>query len=198
MSKIKICGLFRPEDVEYVNQTEPDYVGFIVNVPKSHRNLSIDQVNKLTQHLKKNILKVGVFVDEPLDNLVEIEKSFDILQLHGKEDEIYLEKLRKLLPKKEIWKAFSVKTEDEVEKALQFPGDKILLDYGKGDGISFDWSILENVQKPFILAGGITPENVGQAVARFQPEIIDVSSGVETEKRKDLQKIKKMIKEIRS
>lgn len=200
--KVKICGLYRMEDIFMINEIFKenviDYVGFVVNIPKSHRNVSVSQVHEFRKKLNAQVKTVGVFVDEPLESVADVAFSLDVIQLHGSESVEYLGKLRKQCPDKEVWKAFSVKTTEEVENALEFPSDKVLLDYGKGEGKTFDWTILKEVKKPFILAGGITPENVKKAILEVSPEIVDLSSGVETDKIKDEIKIKKLLEEMRN
>lgn len=197
-SKVKICGLFQERDLDYAQEVRPDYVGFVVNVPKSHRNISLSQLRAWQGRLPPSIATVAVVVDQPLEVLVEMAPLVDVLQLHGGEGEGFLAELRQALPGQEIWKAFSVRSKEEVDQALAFPADKILLDYGKGAGKTFDWKILEGIQGPYSLAGGLNPENVAQAMAQYGPEILDVSSGVEREGQKDLALMKQLIKEIRT
>lgn len=196
-TKIKICGLFRDIDIEYVNQTKPDYIGFIIGFPKSHRNISINQVTEFKSKLDSDIKSVGVFVNATFEEILLVEKYLDIIQLHGNEDNEYIKKLRVEIPNKEVWKAFKIKSKDDLILAQNSTADKIVLDNGYGTGECFDWSLLGEFNKDFILAGGINPENIRQAIDDFQPDIIDISSGVETDKQKDLNKIKQIIKEIR-
>lgn len=202
MSLLKICGLYRPEDMEIANQTRPDYVGFVLFVEKSHRNITTSPLKEFSGMLHPCIQKVGVFVNPTCEQLLEVAEYLDVIQLHGWETVEDLQKFQDLLSKEfpeknhQFWKAFTVKTAEDVQKALDFPTSLVLLDYGKGEGKSFDWNLLTDIQKPYILAGGITPENVGEAVQRFQPHMIDVSSGVETRKTKDIQKIRKLQEEI--
>lgn len=200
--KVKICGLYREEDIQYVNEFLPDYIGFILYVEKSHRNIHPKQVLGWKKILDPQIKTVGVFVNATLDEILAVAPALDVIQLHGNESEEYLqhlkENLEKDFPNITYWKAFSIKTKEDIETALSFPADKILLDYGKGEGKTFDWSLLENISTPYILAGGLTPENVGEAIDRFHPEIIDLSSGVETDKKKDREKIKKLVSVLRT
>ncbi|MFI3253717.1 MAG: phosphoribosylanthranilate isomerase [Eubacteriales bacterium] len=196
-AKVKICGLYREEDIHMINDFCPDYVGFVIHVPKSHRNVTVEQVLQWKKILAPSIQTVGVFVDENPDLICQVASVLDVIQLHGSEGEGALEGLRKRLPDKEFWKAFAVKTTEDVAAALSFPADKILLDYGKGEGKSFDWHILKKILAPYILAGGITPENVKEAISLANPEIIDLSSGVETNKVKDPEKIKQLLKEMK-
>lgn len=194
--KLKLCGLYLPEDILMVNEFLPDYVGFVINVAKSHRNVSLEQVLQWHTILSPDIKRVGVFVNEALENIVSVSTGLDVVQLHGEETVEELARLRESLPQMEFWKAFSVKTTADVEKALAFPSDKVLLDYGKGDGKSFDWRILDGITKPYILAGGINPHNVKAAVENTTAEIIDISSGIETNRKKDPELVKQLYKEM--
>ena len=113
----------------------------------------------------------------------------DIAQLHGTEDESYLAALRTLAPGHPLWKAFTLRTPDDLTAALASGADMILLDSSKGTGQTFDWSLLRGVARPFLLAGGLTPENIPRAVRAVHPWGVDLSSGVETDRRKDRDKI---------
>lgn len=198
MAVIKICGLSRPEDIAAVNEAEPDYCGFIIDFPKSHRNVTIEQVRELREKLSDTIVPVGVLVDQPIERAAMLlnEDVVDIIQLHGHEDEVYIGQLRHLLEKREkqIWKAFKIRCRKDLEKAAASSADAIVLDNGYGTGETFDWSILEDSEailgeKRIFLAGGLTPENI-ETAARM-PGIwgVDLSSGVETDKKKDRVKI---------
>lgn len=191
MTKIKICGLFRQEDISYVNQAKPDFIGFILNFPKSHRNLSKEQALSFKQQLDPSILSVGVFVNaEPkfIETCIT-EQIIDIVQLHGEENEEYLFNLRTLLPNTEIWKAFCIRNKADISYAKNSSADRILLDNGYGTGTSFDWSLISTFEKPMILAGGLIPENISEAIHCYHPWAIDISSGVETNHVKDYSKI---------
>lgn len=196
-TKIKICGLFRDIDIDYVNQTKPDYIGFIIGFPKSHRNISNNQVAEFKLKLDSKIKSVGVFVNATFEEILEVEQYLDVIQLHGNEDNEYIQKLREKIPNKEVWKAFKIKSKEDLITSQNSQADKIVLDNGYGTGECFDWNLLGEFNKDYILAGGINPENIRQAIDSFHPDIIDISSGVETDKLKDLNKIKQIIKEIR-
>lgn len=196
-TKVKFCGLYREEDIKAVNQLLPDYIGFVLHFPKSHRNLSLEQARHWATLLHPSIQKVGVVVNQPISVIEELASFLNVIQLHGKEEESYLSTLRTLFPTHEFWKAYSVKTREDVKQALHFPADKILLDYGKGEGKAFDWEILEGVTKPYILAGGLTPDNVGQALSRFHPTILDLSSGIETNRQKDYKKMEAVLQAVK-
>ena len=198
MSAIKICGLFRECDIDYVNEARPDYIGFIINFPQSHRHVDVKKAAALRQRLAPGIRASGVFVDQPRETVLSAvkEAGLDVIQLHGHEDESYIAGLKEKteLP---VWKAFRIRTLRDLEKARSSPADKILLDNGCGTGEAFDWSLLAYFDQPFILAGGLTPEKIPEALENLRPEIIDISSGVETLKVKDREKILAAVRAVR-
>ena len=112
-----------------------------------------------------------------------------IAQLHGGEDEDYTAALRAAAPGKEIWKAFQVHEPADLERAIVFPADRILLDSGQGTGRTFDWSLLRHFPRAYLLAGGLDPENLPEAIRTLRPYGVDLSSGVETDGLKDFTKI---------
>ncbi|MDO4179266.1 MAG: phosphoribosylanthranilate isomerase [Phascolarctobacterium sp.] len=197
MKKVKICGLRRKLDIEYVNQAKPDYVGFIINYPKSHRSITLEELQGLTAKIIPDIKKVGVFVNQPRDFVAELlnNKLIDIAQLHGDEDNSYIEKLREETGK-EIWQAIVVRKTEDLQKALNSKADLILLDAGKGSGQVFDWSLLNKLSRKFALAGGLREENLDDAL-QTEAILLDVSGGVETDGSKDLVKIQKFIDIVR-
>lgn len=197
--KIKICGLRRPEDIEAVNFFRPDYAGFIVEFPKSFRSVTAEELNGLTAKLDKNIIAVGVFVNAPEELPAQLlnEGGIGIAQLHGQEDEDYIRRLRNLTDKPLI-KAFSIKSEEDIQKAAKSSADYILLDQGSGGtGKAFDWSLIQEMNRPFFLAGGIGPDNLERAIREIQPYAVDLSSSVETDKWKDPEKIHQVVDIVR-
>lgn len=190
MSKIKICGLSREEDIMYVNQAKADYAGFVINFPKSHRNVTPERAKVLKEGLIKGITAVGVFVNQPASELALMANRdvVDMIQLHGEEDESYIEKLKGMTDKP-IIKAFQIKSDEDIRKAEQSCADYILLDAGRGEGKTFDWHLLLKMRRQYFLAGGLTPLNIEEAIKKYHPFAIDISSGVETEKKKDRRKI---------
>lgn len=197
MTKIKICGLKSMEDISYVNELRPDYIGFVFLKGRA-RYVSPKQAGSLRKELDASIPAVGVFVNEPVEQVAALlnDGTIQMAQLHGNEDEAYVKTLRNL-SSGSIIKAFIIKTKEDVEKALTFPCDYLLLDNGLGTGESFDWSLLENIERPFFLAGGLHSENVKDAIHLIHPFAVDVSSGVETEGKKDYEKIKAFISAVR-
>ena len=191
MTKIKICGLRRPEDIAYVNEAKPDFAGFIIDVPKSRRNVPREKVRELTALLSPEILPVGVFVNAPMETILSLvtDGTLKAVQLHGQESQSYLEELKKQVAVPLI-RAFSIRSPEDLTEAEKSPADFALLDNGAGGtGETFDWSLLSSFDRPFFLAGGLRLENITEAVSRFHPYALDLSSGVETDGYKDKEKI---------
>lgn len=198
--KIKICGLYQNCDIDYANEVMPDYAGFVF-YPSSHRYVEAEQMRCFRAALLSGIPAVGVFVDEPVEQAAAYVNNglIQIAQLHGHEDEDYIEALRTLAPGCEIWKAFRIRTAEELKQAEMCSADKILLDNGYGTGKGFDWSLLEakKPKRPFLLAGGLKGDNLEEAMERFHPWGVDLSSGVETDRKKDLQKMQQVVEIVR-
>ena len=191
MTKIKICGLRRPEDIAYVNEAKPDFAGFIIDVPKSRRNVPQEKVRELTALLSPEILPVGVFVNAPMETILSLvtDGTLKAVQLHGQESQSYLEELKKQVTVPLI-RAFSIRSPEDLTEAEKSPADFVLLDNGAGGtGETFDWSLLSSFDRPFFLAGGLRLENITEAISRFHPYALDLSSGVETDGYKDKEKI---------
>ena len=191
MTKIKICGLRRPEDIAYVNEAKPDFAGFIIDVPKSRRNVPREKVRELTALLSPEILPVGVFVNAPMETILSLvtDGTLKAVQLHGQESQSYLEELKKQVAVPLI-RAFSIRSPEDLTEAEKSPADFVLLDNGAGGtGETFDWSLLSSFDRPFFLAGGLRLENITEAASRFHPYALDLSSGVETDGYKDKEKI---------
>ncbi|MDE7243313.1 MAG: phosphoribosylanthranilate isomerase [Oscillospiraceae bacterium] len=189
--RIKICGLSRPCDIGFVNEAKPDWCGFIINFPRSRRNVSLEQVRELSKKLDPSVVPVGVFVDQPVEFAAAAlnRKFIRIAQLHGHEDSSYISALRSLAPGCPVWKAFRVRTAEDLEQAAACSADLVLLDNGYGTGECFNWSLLDSFPRPYLLAGGLTLENIPDAAAQLHPYGIDISSGVETDGFKDRDKI---------
>ena len=201
MAKLKICGVTCEEDIAAVNEVKPDFAGFVIEVEGRRRSISADQVRVLVKGLDKETLPVGVFVDAPAELPISLLRDGTLwaAQLHGNEDEDYIEKIQNMTGKPVI-KAFSIKTPEDVKRALRSPADYILLDQGKGGtGEAFDWELVPPVRRPFFLAGGIGPENIRQAIGTLHPWAVDMSSSLETDGKKDPAKIRqiaRMLKQI--
>lgn len=198
MTRIKLCGLTRPEDIEAANALMPEYTGFVF-AKKSRRYVDPDGAAALRAMLAPGIRAVGVFVREPPEKVAELldKGIIDIAQLHGGEDDGYIARLRALTDRP-IIQAFRIDGPADVARALQSPADAILLDSGAGGtGTVFDWSLLRDIRRPWFLAGGLDPENVQSAVARLRPWAVDVSSGIETDGAKDPAKMAAFVRRVR-
>lgn len=198
MSKIKICGLRTPEDISYVNQVSPDYAGFIF-VPGRTRYITPQTARELRRQLHPHILSVGVFLDARIEEVLALARQelFTVIQLHGNEPDSYIKALKKSCPFPVI-KAFSIRSAKDVDTALASKADYLLFDNGKGGtGQRFDWSLLGQIERPFFLAGGMNPCNVADAITRLHPYAVDVSSGVESDGHKDLQKMQAFVQAVR-
>lgn len=199
-TRIKICGLTRPEDIQAVNEAKPDFCGFIVEFPKSQRNVTVDQLRKLREKLDENILPAGVFVNAPVELPAQLlnEGTIALAQLHGQEDEEYITRFKGMTDQLLI-KAFSIKTEEDVEQALRSGADYILLDQGAGGtGETFDWNLVPSIKRPWFLAGGLGCDNLESAIHLLHPWAVDLSSSVETDGHKDPDKILKAVQAVRN
>ncbi|MCM1007270.1 MAG: phosphoribosylanthranilate isomerase [Ruminococcus flavefaciens] len=199
MTKIKLCGLRRECDIEYANKLLPEYIGFIFAL-KSKRYVEPELALELRKKLNREILPIGVFVNEKPEVIADVVKRGIIVavQLHGSEDNAYIARLRRLVGSSvEIIKAFVVKSENDVEAANNSDADYVLLDSGGGSGEVFDHSLIKNIDRPYFLAGGLTPENVGGVVSKLQPYAVDASSCLETDGFKDFTKMSAFVKAVR-
>ncbi len=201
MSLVKICGLKRECDIDYVNKYKPDYIGFVF--AKSKRQVTPQQAERLKLKLDKNIKAVGVFVNQTVEFIADLcnRNIIDIIQLHGDEDNSYISQLKKIT-NRPIIKAVRVQSREQVVQAEKLDCDFLLLDtysenaYG-GVGESFNWKVIPKIKKPFFLAGGLNNKNVVNAIKSVNPYCVDLSSGAETNGFKDEDKIKKIIDNIR-
>ena len=196
MTKIKLCGLRRECDITYVNELMPDYIGFIF-AEKSKRFVSVKEAEKLEKKLDERITPVGVFVDAPMDFIASIvdREIIRAVQLHGKEDNQYIKELRKKADCT-IIKAFRIESEEDVKEAEESVADYVLLDSGSGSGKTFDWSLINNIKRDYFLAGGLTPENVTEAIKTLHPFGVDASSSLETEGYKDKEKMEMFCRNV--
>ena len=200
MSRIKICGLRRPEDIAAVNEARPDYCGFIVEYPKSRRSIDRTTLRELVRGLREKIIPVGVFVNAPKELVAELleEGTIQIAQLHGQENEDYIRQL-KIMTDQLLIKAFSIKTEEDVKRAIRSEADYILLDQGAGGtGETFDWSLVPSIKRPWFLAGGLGCDNLETAIKMLHPWAVDLSSSVETDGHKDPDKILEAVYAVRN
>ena len=214
MTKIKLCGLSRPCDIEAVNELKPDYIGFVF-AKKSKRYVTPEKAMELKKMLDPSIEAAGVFVNEDVNTVAELLNSgvIDIAQLHGDEDLAYVTALHKILVEQKvrtprIVRAISVSSRSSVLKAMMWDGyvDGILFEtptngYG-GSGESFDWSLLSSYRgrTPFFLTGGIGPNSL-EALKEFEHPMwlgVDLNSRFESEPGvKDVELLKPFITELR-
>lgn len=212
--KIKFCGLRRPEDIEYANQTRPDYIGFVF--AKSKRQVSPELAGQLGLGLAEGLKKVGVFVNAPLEEILEAVRlaKLDVVQLHGDEGPEEIRAVKEALVGvstgtigkiPEIWKAVRTTDAAVLLAADGLEVDRLLLDaftpgMAGGTGVVADWNMIRGVKgqltKPFFLAGGLNAGNLEEAVYAVEPYGIDLSSGIETDGFKDLSKMEAIIKII--
>lgn len=202
MTKIKLCGMSRMEDIAAVNEIRPDFCGFVIEVPKSRRNVSAAQAEKLSAALAPGIAPVGVFVNAKVSLVADLLNRgvLGAAQLHGQEDESYISRLReKIKADAQLIQAFSVRTKEDILRAQKSSADLILLDQGSGgSGQTFDWSLADDVGRPFFLAGGLGSENLAQAIQKVRPWAVDLSSAIETDGYKDPQKMREAVRIVRS
>lgn len=196
MTKIKLCGLSYPEDVAEANRLRPDMIGFVF-WENSRRLVTEEQAKVLRELLDPEIPSVGVFVNEDPDHICELaeKRIIQLIQLHGCESESYVRKLKEKcgIPVIKAWKIRSVQDLREAERS---PADYILLDNGYGTGEAFDWTLLETINRPFFLAGGLHSDNIREAIERYHPYGVDVSSGIETEGKKDPNKMELFVRAV--
>lgn len=193
-TKIKICGLFREEDIECVNECKPDFIGFVF--ADSKRKVDAYLAGRLKAMLEPGIKTVGVFVDESQDRIFDLFDSgiIDIAQLHGKESEDYILKLKRAgIPVIKAFKPVAGRLYSGIDNS---PADEVLIDSGAGSGRVFDWNVLNRLHRRYFIAGGIDELNINQALA-LRPYAIDISSGAETDGVKDPDKIKKLVAAVR-
>lgn len=201
MTKVKICGLKRQKDIEIVNEFRPEYIGFVFADTK--RYVDKETAKKLREALHPEIQAVGVFVNEKISVVEELCNAniIQLVQLHGDEDEAYIQELKKKISQSVI-KAVRVKSRKQILEAEKLPVEYLLLDtyvkgiYG-GSGQSFDKSLIPELQKPYFLAGGLNTENIRENIASCKPYGVDVSSAVETDGIKDREKIRRFIEMVR-
>lgn len=197
MTRIKLCGISRLCDIDVVNELKPEYIGFVF-APKSKRYVTDGKAAELKKALAADIKAVGVFVDEPIEHVVELLNNdiIDVAQLHGNEDEKYISSLREH-SNKPIIKAFTVTNEELIENIERCTADYVLLDSGAGSGECFEWNLIKNIKRPFFLAGGLDETNVKKAISEIKPFAVDVSSKIETDGLKDEKKMITFVKNVR-
>ena len=192
-----MCGLRRSEDIGFANKLSPDYIGYVF-AKSSKRYVTPERAAELTKLLDDSIIPVGVFVDSDFDEIYSIVSRGTIraVQLHGNESD---ELIRRLQEKGvTVIRAFKVKTTDDIEAANSSCADYVLLDSGSGSGEVFDWSLISGMKREYFLAGGLTADNVAQAVKTLGPYAVDASSCLETEGFKDFNKMAAFAQAVRN
>lgn len=204
--EIKICGITSLEEIIYINKLKPEYVGLVFT--RSKREVSKEKAQILTKLLDKEIIVVGVFRNNSLNeikNTIE-EVKLDVIQIHGSEDEKFIEELRKSIREEiKIWKGISIQSEDDLERIINLEVDNIILDGGNpGSGEIFNWELIKRNELggKYFLAGGVNIGNIDEIVKNIKPYGIDVSSGVESldelgNRKKDFYKMKNLIEKVR-
>ena len=202
-TRIKVCGITCQEDARAAVASGADALGFIF-VEQSPRLVEPDRVRSITATLPPFVDRVGVFQDEEIDVVKEIVHycHLTVVQLHGAESPEYCRKIPC-----QVIKSFSIRTGSDSEELAPYADavggfllDTYHQDMAGGTGRTFDWKLVEQVKPPgpVILAGGLTPENVGESIRQVKPFAVDVNSGVEYQPgRKDLDKLKSFVHEVR-
>jgi phosphoribosylanthranilate isomerase len=200
MMKVKICGITDVDAALAAVDSGADAIGFVF--AKSKRKIDVVNARDIAAELPNDIMKVGVFVNEPKEEIDRIGRVVGLthVQLHGNESADFSKSLS--LP---VIKALGIEGKDSLEAIKDYPCEFLLLDgpkgkYQGGNGLSFDWNILNEqdlLGKKVILAGGLNEGNVLEAVRQVRPYMVDVSSGVETDGKKDLNKIKRFIDKVK-
>lgn len=196
---VKVCGLTDTVEADYLNKNKVDFAGFVLFFPKSKRNISIEKAEQIMAELDENIKKVAVIVSPDESEIQQINGSgFDYVQIHGEIKDRLLEQISK-----PVFKAFNIK---DIKNIHKYQNNAKIVGYVfdsavPGSGKVFDWSILNDIKrdaKTFILAGGLNDSNVREAVKLVNPDVVDVSSGVEYDSGsgKDPEKIKQFIRQL--
>lgn len=196
MVNVKVCGIRRDEDVRMMNILSSDYIGIVIGCPFSSRSVDFETAGKLFSEVRNGIGKVCVFVDMDEDEVIEflLSGSADIAQLHGNESNQYIRKIQARTGKKVI-KSFHPW---EIDQAMKSAADIVLFDnMCPGSGALYDYSVLSGFPRPFIVAGGLSPDNVSEVISTLNPFAVDVSSSVESMGFKDYGKTSSFIKEAR-
>lgn len=198
VTKIKLCGMFRPEDIGYANEVKPDFCGFIL-AEGFRRRILKEQAAEFRKALDPDITAVGVFVNNSCEEVVAYlqEGIIQMAQLHGNETEEDIQYI-KAVTGKPVMKAVKVTSRYDVEAWLDSSADYLLFDGGTGSGVTFDWNALTDIDRDFFLAGGLNAGNLLAAIDSVHPYAVDLSSGVETDGVKDLGKMREVVRLVRS
>ena len=197
MTMVKLCGLRSVEDIRYANEARPDMAGMIM-APGFRRSVAMETAREMVAELSGDIRSVGVFVDQDADDVIGTARyiGLDMVQLHGSEDEECIAAVKRGLGIPVI-KSFGV-TPEQISAAEVSSADMVLMDPGRGSGETFDLTVLEGLGRDFMLAGGLTPENVGEAIRMIHPYGVDTSSGIESDGSKDREKMIRFVSAVRA
>lgn len=197
-TKIKLCGMMEAKDIHKANELSIDFVGYIFAKGR-FRTIDIDKAIEFTRLLSSEITPVGVFRNNDLEEVIKVANtgSISYIQLHGKEDENYIKALRDKI-KLKIIKAYEINSNKDIDEANGSSADFVLLDTpGAGTGVTFDHTLLAGMKRDYFLAGGLNSDNVEDYIKTYKPYAVDVSSGIETEKKKDTAKMQKFTEACR-
>lgn len=198
--KVKICGIKRMDEVDFLNKTEVDYVGFVF--ARSKRQVTPEIASELIKKLRADILKAGVFTDLPVDDIMRIAEQcrLDIVQLHGAQNDPDIKRFN--LP---VWKSILVRSPECIQQLELYPSAAAFvldtfvpgMEGGTGKAFPWDWVSQLSLNHNIVLAGGLNAGNVGQAIEKVNPHVVDVSSGVEGQNGKDEHLVKDFIKAVK-
>ena len=201
-TRIKLCGMMNPPDVIHAMELEVDFIGFILS-DGFRRSIPLGTFCELDGYIMdgkmrgNSVKKVGVFVNEPFEAVTKYyAEALDMIQLHGNEDDAYIKELRNYTDCP-IIKAFKIETQEDIKRARESLADYVLLDSGTGTGKVFDHSLIKEMDRHFFLAGGMNADNVAEAIEILHPYAVDASSSLETDGKKDKNKMSSFVKAVR-
>ena len=185
MTLIKLCGNFRLQDIDYLNEVRPDLAGIIL-VPHKRRSVSLALAQKIRSQLDAKIPLVGVFLNQDADEILKYREIVQMVQLHGNETEQEISKIQKAgLPVIKVMKP---------DHQYKTQATRRMIDAGAGSGKTFDWKKFQPLESLDFLAGGLTPDNLQQAISLLKPKVVDISSGTECNGIKNLEKMREVVR----
>ncbi|QEA58364.1 phosphoribosylanthranilate isomerase [Leuconostoc koreense] len=189
MTLVKLCGNFRLQDIDYLNEVQPDLAGIIL-APNKRRSVSFALAQKIRLQLDDKIPLVGVFLNQEVDQILQYKEIIQMVQLHGSESEQEINKIQKAgLPVIKVMKP---------DHQYKTQAVRRMIDAGAGTGKTFDWENFRPIQSLDFLAGGLSPDNLQQAISLLKPEVVDISSGIEYNGVKNLEKMREVVRIARS
>lgn len=202
MTQVKICGISRQEELRGIHNGLPDYIGFVF--APSKRQVTLEQAVNLTKDLDTSIQRVGVFVNQDeTELLATVHKArLDVIQLHGDESPAYCRRVKR--KGYQVWKSFTIRETEDLSHMREYQVDGYLLDapgpLPGGNGVVFPWEMVRNisVEGKLVLAGGLNASNIKQAIETVNPDIVDISTGVEVNGIKSEKKIIELIYKSRN